>query len=107
MDYLKSAQNADGGFPYVPDSPYGSDSDVNSTAYVIQAILAVNQSPFSATWTVSETNPIEYLQRMQLENGGFEWQTGSGENLVAGAQAATSLLGRVFPLAIAKLPVCP
>jgi hypothetical protein len=107
IQYLKSAQNADGGFPYVPDSPYGSDSDVNSTAYVIQAILAANQSPFSATWTVGETNPIDYLLGMQLKNGGFEWQTGSGENLVAGAQAAASLLGRVFPLAIANLPACP
>lgn len=107
MEYIKSAQNPDGGFPYLPDSPYGSDSDVNSTSYVIQAIQAANQSPISTTWTVSGTNPLHYLIGMQLENGGFEWQTGSGENLVAGAQAATSLLGRTYPLRIAELPVCP
>jgi prenyltransferase beta subunit len=107
LNYLKSAQNTDGGFTYSPKSEFGTDSDVNSTSYVVQAILAVGQSPITATWTISETNPIEYLLGMQLENGSFEWQKGSGKNLVATAQAATALLGKSYPIRIADLSTCP
>jgi hypothetical protein len=107
VQYLKSAQNADGGFPYAPASQFGSESDVNSTAYVVQAIQALGYVPITTTWTISETNPIQYLASMQLENGSFEWQKGIGENLVASAQAAASLLGRTYPFRIASLPACP
>ena len=107
LNYLKSAQNADGGFTYSPTSQFGTDSDVNSTSYVVQSILAAGQSPISSIWTISETNPIEYLLGMQLVNGSFEWQKGSGENLTATAQAATALLGIPYPIRIAGVPSCP
>jgi hypothetical protein len=74
---------------------------------VIQAIQATGQTPITQTWTISETNPVQYLVGMQLENGSFEWQPGSGENLTAGAQAASALLGRTYPLHVARLPACP
>ena len=39
LAYLKSAQNADGGFPYLVPS----DSDANSTAFVLQALVAADE----------------------------------------------------------------
>lgn len=42
--FLHSSQQPDGGFPYDPLSPFGTNSDANSTAFVIQAIVAAGQS---------------------------------------------------------------
>jgi hypothetical protein len=107
LQYLKSAQNSDGGFTYSPTSQFGTDSDVNSTAYVLQSLLAAGQSPISDVWRVNGSTPMDYLPGMQLDNGSYEWQPGSGENLVATAQAATALLGRTYPLYRASLSACP
>jgi len=107
LDYLKYAQNPDGGFPYDPDSPYGTDSDANSTAYAIQAIQAVGQSPISGTWVINATNPISYLLSLQLENSSFEWMAGEGANLIATAQAIPALLGESAPYATRVVEGCP
>jgi prenyltransferase beta subunit len=45
LAHLKKQQNADGGFPYINPSPYGTDSDSNSTAVVMWAIIAAGQDP--------------------------------------------------------------
>jgi hypothetical protein len=95
LEYLKNAQNSDGGFPYDADSPYGTDSDANSTAYVIQAILAAGGDPHN--WTVNNTDPISYLLGLQLPDGSFEFQPGTGSNLFATQQAIPALLERAFP----------
>jgi prenyltransferase beta subunit len=105
LQYLKMAQNNDGGFPYDPDSPWGTDSDVNSTAYVVQAIYSAGQDP--TTWTISATNPISYLLDLQLANGSFEWQPGTGANLFSTQQAIPALLGRFDPLTRKILTECP
>jgi hypothetical protein len=102
LAYLKSAQNNDGGFPYDPQSIWGTDSDTNSTAWVVQALLAVGEDPTSAEWTVNSNNPISYLLSMQLADGSFEWQTGLGSNLLSTQQAVVPLLGRSFPLNVAS-----
>ncbi|MEA3441600.1 MAG: prenyltransferase/squalene oxidase repeat-containing protein [Chloroflexota bacterium] len=107
LDYLKAAQNDDGGFPYNPDSQYGTDSDTNSTAYVTQAIYTVGQNPITGTWVISGTNPIEFIQSMQLENGSFEWMPGYGENLLATTQSIPALLGLPFPLQQRIVEYCP
>ena len=98
LDYLKTAQNPDGGFSYDPDSAFGTDSDTNSTAYAVQAILAAGQNPTSGMWIIDDTSPINYLLDMQLPDGSFEWQAGLGSNLLATQQAIPALLGRVLPL---------
>jgi hypothetical protein len=107
LNFLKSAQNPDGGFTYDPDSIYGADSDTNSTAYVVQAILAAGQDPLTGTWVISSTNPISYLLSMQLPDGSFEWQSGFGSNLLATQQAIPALLGRAFPFEVSTLETCP
>jgi len=115
LTYLKQAQNNDGGFPYDPVSPWGTDSDTNSTAYVVQALLAVGENPLSSEWSaggmtgtmiISGTNPIAFLLGMQLPDGSFEWQKGGGANQKATQQATTALLYRPFPIRTAVLAPC-
>jgi hypothetical protein len=107
LNFLKSAQNQDGGFPYDPDSEFGTASDTNSTAYVVQAIRAAGQDPLTGTWVISDTNPINYLLSRQLQDGSFEWQSGFGSNLLATQQAIPALLNRAFPFQISTLETCP
>lgn len=105
LNYLENAQNDDGGFPYSPDSPYGT-SDTNSTAYAVQALFATGEDPLTGTWAIDENNPISYLLSMQLPNGSFEWQDGSGANQIATQQAIPALLHRPFPMMINDLESC-
>lgn len=105
LQYLRDAQNNDGGFPYDPDSPWGTDSDSNSTAYAIQAIYAAGDDP--ADWTISNTNPIEFLLSLQLTDGSFEWQAGFGANLLSTQQAIPAMLGRFYPFDHRFLNTCP
>jgi hypothetical protein len=105
LAYLSSTQNADGGFPYAAGPEAGSDT--NSTAYVVQSIIAAGQDPAGPTWTISNSNPISYLLSMQLANGSFEWQPTTGENQFATVQAIPALLGQINPAALRELAACP
>jgi hypothetical protein len=105
LAYLASAQNQDGGFSYTPGPSAKSDS--NSTAYGVQAIIAAHQDPSGPAWTVSNTNPISYLLSMQLPDGSFEWQPGTGANQLATTQVIPALLGHANPLASGELAACP
>ena len=98
LAYLKSAQNADGGFTYDPNSPASTASDANSTSYVLQALLAAGQDPTSVKWSKGQNNPVSYLLSLQLPDGSFEWQKGLGGSQLATRQAVVALLGRIFPL---------
>ncbi|HDQ70618.1 MAG TPA: DUF11 domain-containing protein [Chloroflexi bacterium] len=106
LAYLEYAQNDDGGFPYNPDSTWGTDSDTNSTAYVVQALFATGEDPRTGTWTVTNSNPISYLLSMQLPDGSFEWQKGYGADQMATQQAIPALLHRAYPLAVGGLESC-
>lgn len=105
LAFLKSTQNDDGGFPYT-SAPPGNQSDANSTAIVIQAIWAAGQSPYTDPWVIGETNPIEFLLSLQLDDGSFEWQSGNGPNLLATQQAIPALLGNPYPFHFSKLKAC-
>ncbi len=107
LNYLQSAQNSDGGFPYDLVSIWGTDSDANSTAYAIQAILAAGQNPETSPWVQSGGNPIQFLLSLQLANGSIEWQSGYGANLLATQQVIPALLHRPFPLNTSVLLSCP
>jgi hypothetical protein len=104
--YLLAAQNDDGGFPWDPKSAFGTESDVNSTALAVQAILAVVEQGTPGTPVISIEDPIEYLLSMQLPSGAFEWQSGGGANESATRQAIPALLGRSFPLSVAVVEPC-
>ncbi len=97
--HLLEQQNDDGGFPYTKPSPWGSDSDANSTAYVLQAILALGEDPTAEPWwRGAGYDPVAALLRFQAPSGAFEWQPGFGANLLATAQAIPALMGKTLPL---------
>jgi hypothetical protein len=99
LAYLKSAQNADGGFAYALDGGAPGPSDANSTAYVVQALAAVGEDPRAAAWQVGGVGPIDYLLSVREADGGFAWQKGTGSNQLATQQVIPALLGRAYPLA--------
>lgn len=105
--YLNAAQNNDGGFPYSPTSLWETDSDANSTAYVLQALRAAGEDPAGPRWSKGANNPITFLLSLQLPDGSFEWQPGQGSSQLATQQAVTALLGRPFPLRVDRPEQCP
>lgn len=98
LAYLKGAQNGDGGFAYSVDGATPGTSDANSTAYVVQALVAAHQDVRSAAWQVGGRDPIDYLLSLQAPDGSFAWQVGQGTNLLATQQVIPALLERAQPL---------
>ncbi len=107
--YLRGQQNGDGGFPYTKPSPYGTDSDANSTAYVVQGLLAVKQDPISWAWmtsltatntiTLTQHDPESRLLTYQNTTGAFRYQAAvPGDNFLATYQAVPALLERPLPV---------
>ncbi len=106
LTYIQSVQNDDGGFPYLPTSRTDTSSNSNSTAFVVQAILAAGQDPLGAEWTttVSATTPISYLLSQQTAEGGFAFTTPPANDF-ATRQVIPALLGKtllVHSQAVAK-----
>jgi prenyltransferase beta subunit len=78
LAYLEPIQNDDGGWPYQNPSDFGTDSDTNSTALIVQALIASGQD--LAEWG----NPQEWLLSMQNESGSFSLQAAMpGDNVLA------------------------
>jgi hypothetical protein len=97
LEYLRSLQNDDGGFPYQKPSDFGTDTDANSTAYVIQALIATGHDPNGEDWAVNGATPVEALAALQQDSGAFVWQAAvPGENYLATAQAIPALAGKAF-----------
>ncbi len=103
FSYLRTAQNDDGGFTYDPNSAWGTDSDTNSTAYVIQGLIAAGQ-PLPCAWATINGDPVGFLLDLQLSDGSLEWKKGVGPNQMATQQAVTTLLNRQFPLNVTTSP---
>ncbi|MGD8627203.1 MAG: terpene cyclase/mutase family protein [Anaerolineae bacterium] len=99
LDYYRAIQNDDGGWPYQSPSDFGTDTDANSTALAIQAILAAGQDP--ADWTTEAGGePVAALEAFQNESGAFAWQAAvPDDNLLATVQALPVLAGETLPLA--------
>ena len=97
LAYIQSAQNDDGGFPYLPTSKTDTGSNSNSTAFVVQAILAAGQDPLGAEWTtaLSATTPISYLLSQQTAEGGFAFTTPPANDF-ATRQVIPALLGKTL-----------
>jgi len=101
LAYFKGIQNDDGGWPYQNPSEYGTTTDANSTAVVIQALIAAGQDPMAADWTTAEGHtPLEALEALQNESGAFRWQDAvPDDNLLATVQALPAIAGKAFPWA--------
>jgi hypothetical protein len=98
LAYLKSVQNEDAGWPYQKPSDYGTDTDANSTANVLQALYAIHAD--LSDWTVGGKSPLDTLLSLQKENGAFQWQAAvSDDNFLATVQAVPAVAGKSFPMA--------
>ena len=99
--YLRQAQNLDGGFPYDPQSAFGTASDTSSTAWVVWALNALGIAP--ATWEKNGKDPADYLSASQQSTGFFAYQPGSTEDSfspVNTAYAVIALNGKTLPLRV-------
>lgn len=105
LAWFDIAQNAAGGFGYLP----GGATDADSTALSIQAIVASGASPTSARFTTGGTTAYAALLALQLgcaataaDRGAFVYMRGTGAprpNLYSTAEAVPALARRPFPLA--------
>lgn len=101
---FRSVQSSDGGFAYIAAG--GQASDPDSTALVIQAIVADGGNPNSAKWTVSGSTPYTALASYQLgcsaptgDAGAFYYPGSSDPNVLATVQAIPAAAGLALPVA--------
>jgi hypothetical protein len=104
LDYFRRTQNADAGWPYQVPSPYGTETDANSTANVIQALTAAGE-PLGNWSKGGQSDPLGALIRLQdAQTGAINYQASApGANLLATAQAIPALKG----VTLVRLPVVP
>ena len=101
LHFLKKAQDSDGGWGYEPSSARTPGStDPDSTALVIQALLALGAPPASAAFTRSGANPVTSLLANQVSMGpgagGISFPGIAGVDLLATYQAIPALAGVTF-----------
>jgi hypothetical protein len=102
LTFLKEAQRADGGFPSLLTDGY---TYAESTAWAIQAILAVGQDP--ASWTKGDDTPVTALKALQPVPGPgyFEHRAGKvASPLLTTPQAIIALSGASFDAFPRSLP---
>ena len=104
LGFLESAQDADAGWGFEPHTVGTPDSsDPNSTSVVVQALLALGQSPTDPAFARGAASPISALTAFQLTSaagaaaGAFAFPGISGPDLVATYQAVPALAGVVLP----------
>jgi hypothetical protein len=106
LDWLKGAQNTDGGFGVL----VGNATDANSTGLVTQAIVAGGENAGQGRWvTAKGTTPFAALLNLQIgcegataDRGAFAFQPdqsgGLKANGYATAQAVPGAASKSFPL---------
>ena len=101
LEYYKGIQNGDGGWPYQNPSDFDTETDTNSTALTIQAILAAGQDPAGAGWaTAAGKTPLAALEALHNPSGAWAWKASApADNLLATVQAAPALARRILPMA--------
>lgn len=105
--FLAGVQSDDGGWGYVGGRAVPADP--NSTALVIQALLAAGEDPTAARWVRGGATPYDALLRFALGcsapvagRGAFYFDVGDGTrkpNVLATVQAVPAAAGMFFPLA--------
>ncbi len=102
LDFIASGQDSDGGWGYEPNAPGAPGStDPDSTALVIQALVALGQSPSAARFQQGGANPASALLSFQIGSGAgqgaFTYPGTPGPNTLATYQAVPALAGVVIP----------
>ena len=108
LAWLHTQQNSDGGFPFETPSAFGTPSDADSDALVLEALTATGQS--LSNWQVSSLTPLSNLLSMQDASGGFSAPT---PDTFTSSEVPQALAGKWLPVgapaAGARVPAagCP
>jgi hypothetical protein len=93
LAFLATLLAPDGGFAYGPADPLVADA--NSTALVLQALIAAGEDPASREWG----NAPLALAFFQTPSGGLRYMASDEEpNLLATVQAIPAMEGLSLPL---------
>ncbi len=100
--FLLAGQDADAGWSYYPNtSATPGVTDPDSTALVIQGLLALGESPLDSTFVKGAADPVSALTSFQLTSGtgagAFTFPSNPGPDLLATYQATPALAGVTFP----------
>ena len=101
LAWLDRAQNTTGGWGFVP----GADDDPNSTALVLQAIVAAGESPTAGRWLAGTNTALSALLAFQIgcdavvaNRGAFTYPgEGTGPNALATQQAVWGAIPALVP----------
>ena len=103
LDYFHLHQKPSGGFEYSTPFTQPGDSDPNSDAAVVQALLALGEDPTGTAWTLTDKNAVTDLLTFQFENGGFGFSRPTSSQTAA--PDALSTTQALVALASKYLPV--
>ncbi len=102
--FLKEGQNADGGWAFDPAAPDNvQTSDPDSTAFVIEALLALGLAPDGAQFDVGGNTPTGLMLSFKIASGtdagAFSFPGGGATpgNVIATYQVVPALMGLSFP----------
>jgi hypothetical protein len=101
VNALKPIQSSDGGFPYI--AAPGQASDPDSTALVIQTLLADHVAPSSAPFKKGANTPYTALAASQLscsstDFGAFTFPGSTAANVFATVQSVPAMAGKKLPV---------
>ncbi|MGD0882520.1 MAG: IPT/TIG domain-containing protein [Acidimicrobiales bacterium] len=92
--FIRKSQDSAGGWGYEPSSKTRTN-DPDSTALVLQALLALGAAPSSATYTKSGVDGVASLGSFQLSSGAFAF-SGDTPSQLSTYQAIPALAGVTF-----------
>jgi prenyltransferase beta subunit len=104
LEYLRRAQNPDGGFPAQPGNPA---SNVASTAWAAQAIWAAGENPES--WrTPAAAEPLGFMESLQAPDGHILWkQDADSFGVWMTAYVTPAFTGHYWPIPAPPRAVAP
>jgi len=92
--YLHAAQRSDGGFSSAQSGGYTYSE---STAWALQAILALGESPTASAWTKNGAGAQSALRSLQAPTGAIYHRTGVISTvMLSTTQSLVALAGRTF-----------
>ena len=94
LAWLHTQQDPDGGFPYQT----GAGTDPDSTALVLQALVAANQNPDAPGWAIGGHTPLSELIATQDQDGGYTFPGNPAPDPFTTAQVPIALERAAYPL---------
>ena len=97
LAWLHTQQDGDGGFP----SQAGAGTDPDSTALVLQALVATGQNPEASGWAPGGKTPLAELIATQDAGGGYTFPGDPAPDAFTTAQVPPALETAAYPVTVA------